>query len=51
MLNKFERAINNSESRDTGNIGIQTKKTKTNETTSSILKTYREGTQTPPNIG
>ena len=25
MLNKSERAINNSESRDTGNIGIKTK--------------------------
>ena len=50
MLNKFERAIINRESTDTGNIGLKTKK-KTNETKSTTLKTYREATQIPPSIG
>ena len=43
MLNKSERAIINRESTDTGNIGLKTK-TKTNETKSTTLKTYREAT-------
>jgi hypothetical protein len=50
MLNTSERAINNSECRKTATLDLR-QKTKTNETTSSTLKTDREATQTPQNIG